>query len=37
MKNNDKLNEIDVKNRMHYYFDDVMKVEEFDSDNILID
>ena len=37
MKNNDKLEENDVKNRMHYYFDDLMKIEEFDPDNILID
>ena len=34
---NDKLKEIDIKNRTCYYFDDIIKIEGFDLDNILID
>ena len=37
MESNDKLKEIDIKNRTCYYFDDVIKVQDFDPDNILID
>ena len=37
MESNDKLNESDIKNRMRYYFDDIIKIEDFDLDNILID
>ena len=28
---------IDVKNRTCYYFDDMIKIEDFDLDDILID
>ena len=34
---NDKLKEIDIINRACYYFDDTIKIEHFDLDNILID
>ena len=34
---NDKLKEIDIKNRSCYYFDDIIKIENFNLDNILID
>ena len=37
MESNDKLRETDVKNRTYYYFDDIVKIEDFDLDNILID
>ena len=37
MESNDKLKKIDIKNRTCYYFDDVIKIEDFDLDNILID
>ena len=37
MESNDKLKEIDIKNRTCYYFDDIMKVGKFDFDNILLD
>ena len=37
MESNDKLKEIDIKNRTCYYFDDISKVKDFDLDNILID
>ena len=37
MKSNDKLKEIDVKNRICCYFDSIIKFEDFDFDNILID
>ena len=36
MESNDKLMEIDIKNDTCYYFDDIIKVEDFDPDNILI-
>ena len=29
--------EIDIKNRACYYFDDIMKIEDFNLDNILIE
>ena len=34
---NDKLKETDIKNRACYYFDDIIKIEDFYLDNILID
>ena len=34
---NNKLKEINFKNCMCYYFDDTIKIEGFDPDNILID
>ena len=37
MENNDKFKEIDIKNRTCYYLEDIIKNEEFDIDNILID
>ena len=37
MESNDKSKEIDIKNRTCYYFDDIIKIEDFDSDNISID
>ena len=37
METNDKLKENDVKNRKCYCFDDIIKIEDFDLDNILID
>ena len=36
MNSNDKLKEIYIKNRTCYYFDDIIKIEDFDLDNILI-
>ena len=33
--NNSK--EINMKNRTCYYFDDIVKIEAFDFDNILLD
>ena len=36
MESNDKLKEIDIKNRTCYYFDEIIKIEDFDLDNILI-
>ena len=35
--NSIKLKEIYIKNRTCYYFDDIIKIEDFDFDNILID
>ena len=37
MDSNDELKEIDMKNRTCYYFDDLIKIEDFYLDNILID
>ena len=36
MGSNDKLKELDIKNCTCYYFDDIIKTEDFDLDNILI-
>ena len=36
MESNDKLKEIDIKNDPCYCFDDIIKFEDFDLDNILI-
>ena len=36
MESNDKLKEIDIKNCIFYYFDDMIKIEDLDLDNILI-
>ena len=30
-----KLKKVCIKNRMSYYFDDIIKSEDFDLDNIL--
>ena len=37
MESNDKLKGIDIKNCTCYYFDDIIKIEYFYLDNILID
>ena len=37
MKMNNELKEIDNKNRTCYYFDDIIKIEDFGHDNILLD
>ena len=37
MDSNDELTEIDIENRACYYFHDVIKIEDFDINNILID
>ena len=34
---NDQIKKVCVKNRTCYYFDDIIKLEHFDLDNILID
>ena len=36
MESNDKLKETDIKNRTCYYFDGIVKIEDFDLDNLLI-
>ena len=37
MESNNKLKEIDNKNRTCYYFHDITKFEDFGLDNIFID
>ena len=37
MESNDKLKEIDNKNCVYYYFDDIIKIEDFGLVNTLID
>ena len=32
-----ELKEICIKNLIFYYFDDIIKIEDFDFDNILLD
>ena len=34
---NDELKQINIKNCACCYFDDILKIEDFDIDNILID
>ena len=34
---NDELKQINIKNCACYYFDDILKIEDFEIDNILID
>ena len=34
---NNEIKKVCVKNRMCYYFDDIIRFEDFDFDNILID
>ena len=36
MESKDKLKEIDIKNRMCYYFDVIMKARDIDSGNIFL-
>ena len=37
MDSNNELKEIDIKNCTCYYFDDIIKIEDFDISDILID
>ena len=37
MESNDELKEINIKNHKCYYFDDIIKIEDFNLSNILID
>ena len=37
MESKDELKEIDIKNHMCYYFDDIMRVRDIDFSDILID
>ena len=37
MESNDKLKEINIKYNACYYFDDIIKLGDFDLHNILID
>ena len=37
MENNNELNKVDIKNRTCYYFDDIIDINNFDLDNILLD
>ena len=36
MESNNKLKEIDIKNRTCYYFDDIVKIGDFNCDYTLI-
>ena len=37
MQSNNELKEIDIRYRACQYFDDLMRIIDFDSDNILLD
>ena len=37
MDSHDELKEVDIKNRTCYCFNDIIKVEDFDINNISID
>ena len=37
MDSNDELEKIDIKNLTCYYFDYIIKIKDFDLDNIFID
>ena len=37
MEINDELKEVDIKNPTCYYFDGIIKIQDFDFDKILID
>ena len=37
MERNNKLKTTDIKNHTCYYFDDIVKVEDFDFENVSID
>ena len=37
MESNNKLKQIDIKNRTRYYFDNIIKFEDFGLNKILID
>ena len=34
MESNHKLKETDIKNRTCYYFNDIIEIEDFDTDSI---
>ena len=36
MESNDELKETDIKNLTCYFLDDIIKIEDFNFDNILI-
>ena len=36
MESKSELKEIDIKDHMCYYFDDIIKIEDFDINDILI-
>ena len=36
MKSNDKLKEIEIKNRTCYYFHDIIEIKDFGFNDILI-
>ena len=35
MESNDKLKEVDIKNHWCYYFDDTIRIEDFDFNKII--
>ena len=37
MDSKDELKEIDIKNRMGYYFDDIIKIEDLNLHDVSID
>ena len=37
MESNIELQEIDIKSHTCYYFDDIININDFDLDNILLD
>ena len=37
MDQNNGLKTVDIRNCMYYYFDDTIKIEYFDFNNILLD
>ena len=37
MESRNELKEIDIKTHTCYYFNDIIKIEDFDLDSILID
>ena len=37
MESNDNFKKINIKNHTFYYFDDIIKIEDFDLYNFLID
>ena len=37
MESNNELKEIDIKNRTCYYFNGIIKIEDFDFDKVLSD
>ena len=37
MESNDELKKVKIKNCTCYYFDDIIKTEDFDFDSILIE